>query len=799
MSPLTSKRLQKTSGSVLSHALGACTGGIYTLGALFVASGTALAQIPTNSSDRPLNLPANSPFIDPDIIYLEADELVDEQDEGTLTAIGEVEGRYQDRTLRADKVIYNLETGDLIASGNVVLVDGTGAVQFAEKLEVSSELEAGTASNFSTQFKEGGRLAARFVTRGSADGGVELYNAYYTACEACKKADGSPERPTWRIRARRVTQNPEQNSIFYRDAVIEIKGIPVLYTPFLAHPDPSAGRASGFLTPFGGISGSKGVAIEAPYFFALDDYTNLTVTPHFFSGVNPLLEYDLERRFFSGAVKVNGSFAYDYWFDSDGNNFDDPAQFANPLTAPTGRELRSHFFANGLFDIKKDWEWGFQVQAATDDLYLNRYNLQENPLSFGLHTADSRRLVSQAFILGQDSDFRFSTSAFGFQSLRTSVLENGTTGLLSVIEEDSARLPIVAPRVQFERYFEDPILGGRLKGYADGTYLTREIGTDYGRATAGLDWSKSWIAPAGVEVQPFAKGRVDYIDLVPEDQDNIGFARSLGQVGADIRWPFIKSGNTVDWIIEPRAQITQSFGDGKLENFETTINGTPTSLFQDSQDVDLDHALFWSENKATGYDFWQKGFRADVGASLSADWDKNRAQLFLGQSYSSETDVSFDAGSGLEDDTSDLIGLFELQLGRSFSTTTRVRFDDDEAKFRRIDSSARYSNKYFAVNARYYNINNNTFQNSTLVDVPTEEVSGSVRAYLSKNWSLSYGANRNLNTDVMSRQRVSLSYRDDCTLLEVFYNENVNSLGVVGNERGIGVRVSLLTLGNFGD
>ncbi len=761
---------------------------------------SARAQVPTAvGTNRPVNLPENSPFYDPDIIYLEADELIDNQESGLLTAKGEVEGRYQDRTLRADQVLYDMETGGVIAKGNVVLVDGLGATQYADTLELSDTLEAGTASDFVARFPEGGVLAARFVSRQKAEGGIELYNAYYTACEACKNEDGSVDKPTWRIRARKVTQNPDKNTIFYRDAVVEFKGIPLLYTPYLSHPDPSAGRASGWLTPFGGVSRARGVEIQTPYFWALDDYSNLTVTPHVYTGVTPLLEVDYRRLFYSGEINVNGSLTYASWFDRDGNAFSNPALFTNSTNVPNGKRLRSHVFGNGLFDINKNWQWGFGVQAASDDLYLDRYNLNERPERFGLYEAASRRLVSQAFVIGQNEDFRFSTSTYGYQSLRTQIFEDSNSGTFTLSSENDRTLPIIAPHIAFERYFKEPLIGGRLKTFVDATALTRDIGTDYVRATGGLDWSKTMIAPQGVEVKPFANARYDYVEIKAEGQDSSDFSRNVGQVGADVRWPFIKTGQNIDFIIEPRVKVTQSFGDGKVDRFNFNPTSTANSLLQDSQDIDLDYALFWADNKSTGYDFWQEGFRADIGANFIADWNQNRAQFFIGQSYVSNTKTDFQNGSGLEGKRTDIIGVFELDLGGNFSTTTRVRFDDDAGKFRRIDSSANYNTGRFGAQARYYKLDTISSQVLDTPFAPSEELSGSVSLKLFDHWSTRYTATRDLNLNITRRENLGLIYDDECTRFEIFYYQNRNDLGVVGDGSGIGIRLSLLSLGEFSD
>jgi len=757
------------------------------------------AQIPTAQTaagtNRPLKLDKNSPFQDPDIIYLEADSLINDETAGIITAEGEVEGRYQDRTLRADKVVYTLSNGRVIASGNVALIDATGATQFADKLELSNELEAGTASNFTARFPEGGITGAAFATRGT-DEGVELYNAYYTACEACVEEDGSTKNPTWRIRARKVTQNKDRNMIQYRDAVFELAGLPVFYTPYLSHPDPSAGRASGWLNPFIGISNSKGFNVRAPYFIALDDYSDLTLTPRVFAKVNPLLELDYRRRFYSGNININSSLTYASAFDRRGNAFTEDDIFTNPDEATVGRKLRSHFFADGLFSPSDTWDWGFGVQLATDDLFLNRYDLDERPSSRGIYTADGRRLISQAFAVGQDDDFRFVTGTWGYQSLRTQITRSeDAAGIeqFTVSREDDSILPIIAPKIELEKYFTDP-LGGRLKLFGDVTALTRKIGSDYTRASGGVDWNKTFIAPAGIEVKPFANARYDYVDLEDRNGTQTDFSRTIGQTGVDIRWPFIRSGNNVDIVIEPRIQLTQSFGDGKLDNF---TSGSTLDLLQDSTDIDLDSALFWASNKSTGFDFWQEGFRADVGGSLTADWGNNRAYLFAGQSYASGFDDDFGLGTGLAGGTSDIVGQFELYLGRNLSWSTRIRYDDDDSRFRRIDTSFGYTHDRFNANLRYYKLDSAARQLLTNPNAPPEEISGSFGLKLTENWSTRYSLFRDIDRDATRRQALSLIYDDDCTRIEFIYDRNRNNLGVVGNSEGFGVRVSLLTLGDF--
>ncbi|MEL7231498.1 MAG: putative LPS assembly protein LptD, partial [Pseudomonadota bacterium] len=416
---MTAPRMHFLSGAALSAL-------VFALMVPSVSSAQIAPDQTAAGTNRPLQLPVDSPFRDPDIIYLEADELINDEAAQVLTALGEVEGRYQDRTLRADRVDYNLETGMVLATGNVALIDATGDVQYAEKLELSDELQAGTAANYSARLASGATTAARFVAR-KDNGEFELFNAFYTACEICEASDGSAETPTWRLRARKVRQDTKSRTIRYNDAVLELFGLPVFYTPYLAHPDPSADRQSGLLTPSIGISGARGFSAKIPYFWAVDDYTDLTVTPHVYSKVNPLLAFEGRRKFATGELNLSASATYATLFDRNGEALDNPDLFLDPSDAPDGPEFSNHFFVDGYFKPSDTWHYGYTVQLVSDDTYFDRYDVSSSFQSSGLIPPENRRNITQAFLAGQGDNFRLSAFAAGFQELGTRFVTNETT------------------------------------------------------------------------------------------------------------------------------------------------------------------------------------------------------------------------------------------------------------------------------------------------------------------------------------------------------------------------------------
>ena len=755
----------------------------------------------------------NNPFRDPDIIYLEADSLINNENDGVLIASGQVIGKYQERTLRAEKVVYTLATGVVIASGNVVLIDPNGSTQYASKLELSNELETGTATDFTARQVGNGLTSAAFATR-TENGEIELYNAYYTACKLCKEK-GKTKKPSWRIKARKVRQDKKTRTFRYNSALLEIGGLPLFWTPYLAHPDPSAERSSGFLTPFAGVTSSKGFNIRAPYYWAIDEYTEATLTPNIYQNVNPMMKYQFIRKFYTGALSVDGSLTYASFFDRDGNAFN-PNDFQNPSQAPLGNKLRSHTFIKGLFSPNNTWSYGFGLELSSDDDYLNRYNLEEPSERFGVYNPVDRRNTSQAFIVAQRENFRFSASTVGYQDLNSNFRKSLNTGLITFSEPDDRELPILAPKIEVEKYWTDPVFKGRVKGYGDFTALTRDIGNNYLRGSAGFDYNKNMVTPIGLELKTFLNSRYDFYKIKPEDKtntnyDSIEFQRNLGQVGFDARYPFIKPGKNINLIIEPRVQLTNSFGSSKLGMFQarqsssmiTSINPTEINYLstqQDGQDVDFTGNLLWQSNKSSGFDFWESGLRVDIGASLIADAGNSSAQLFMGRSYTENSENGFSEGSGLSNKKSDIVSNLELDINKNLSIVTRVRYDDNENKLRRLDSSLNYRSKYINTNLRYYRLNssiNSNFNNGA----PNQEVNGDINIKISKNWSLGYSAARDIDLKIMRNQRFSVKFNDDCTLVEVFYTKNnfnsASFTNVTRNTSGLGIRISLLTLGSM--
>lgn len=124
------------------------------------------------------------------------------------------------------------------------------------------------------------------------------YRAEESSWTPCR-CDGD-EAPDWGFRSRRNFAQ-EGGYVDFQDAVLEIKGIPVLYVPYLKIPIKGE-RQSGFLMPTFGFESRSGNIYSQPVYLDLGKSRDATLTTDVFEnrGTRVGLEYRQQFRTYSG-------------------------------------------------------------------------------------------------------------------------------------------------------------------------------------------------------------------------------------------------------------------------------------------------------------------------------------------------------------------------------------------------------------------------------------------------------------------------------------------------------------------
>ncbi len=88
--------------------------------------------------------------------------------------------------------------------------------------------------------------------------------------------------PRWDLSADTVILNLDHYTLL-KQAVLKVKGVPMLYVPLLYYPTKRENRATGFLLPTYGSSTIRGHSISNAFFWAIDRSQDATITHDWFS------------------------------------------------------------------------------------------------------------------------------------------------------------------------------------------------------------------------------------------------------------------------------------------------------------------------------------------------------------------------------------------------------------------------------------------------------------------------------------------------------------------------------------
>ncbi len=688
-------------------------------------------------------------------VTLDADSVYVLQDEDLVVAEGNVRAEYQGRVMTAERLTYNRTSGSVRAQGNVVVTEPDGTQRFAEEFETDATLANGYAVGFALQTPLGETAAANAAQRRNETYNV-LDQVLFTACELCE--DGSS--PTWAIRAGKAVIDEEEGMFSYRNAVLEIAGVPVVYFPYFAHPDPQADRRSGFLFPRFGMSSKYGVFLQPQYYWSISPYQDVVIAPAFYSKIDPRLALDYRKRFYSGDVRVDMSMTNEARFDDDGDRLNNKA-------------FRGHLFADGRFRINNKWRWGFAVEEVTDDLYIERYDIPGQNEQRGIYRGQPNVLLSQLYTQGQSHNWYVDASAQTFDNL-------GASG----DAEDA--IADVLPYIN-SQYDLDLGSYGFVSLTASSAFLQRVLGVDSRRVSTGAEWSTQRVIPGGVLVEPFANARFDYYDLAdfPSRGDNERVSRGLGAAGVKMSMPFYRPGRTVDVLVEPTVMGAVATASPNDENIPV----------EDGAFYELNTASLFDASAQGGYDLYEGDQKIAAGISTVARW-KNGVEIssLVGRRWRSENDETFSEASNLDGTVSDWIATLGLNVPNRFSFSTKIRLDDENLALNGIDTSLNFQFDRARATAMYYMINEEVSRSG----IRQEGVMLAGEVSVTDNLFVLGSIRREIQLNLNIAQSLGVGYQDECSRFELVYERQGTLNRELGPSESIVFRFSLKSIGQFG-
>jgi LPS-assembly protein len=692
-----------------------------------------------------------------------SDELVYDTSVEVVTATGNVRMTSEGNNLRADRVIWNRQSGEVRAEGNVRIVNPQGDAAYGDSIVLTDTLRDGMVQNLLLVLEDGGRLAADRGER--REGYTTLFRAAYSPC-AVVDENGCPKDPTWTITAVQVVHDPVENRIRYQGASLNLFGTPIVALPGLSHPDGSQGGGSGLLVPDISYSRSNGFELAVPYYLKLAPNRDATITPHLYTGVLPMIEGRYRQLTELGAFQLGGFLTYGSRLP-----LDDP-EFGRD------RGIRAYLEGNGKFQLDPLWSVTASGRYVTDRTFLQRYDISND---------DRLRSVVEAERIDENS--YISIAGWAFQGLR--------------VTDRAGQQPVALPAIDARWRLEDPVWDGRIEVQANSLSILRTEGQDTQRAFASARWDRRSITPWGQELTLTAYGRGDIYHANDTELttariyrgDEGWNGRFIGALAADVRWPLI--GEFMGGIqrLTPRIQFVASPPTPNLD--------IPN---EDARAVDLEDSNLFALNRFPGYDRWEDGARVTYGAEWALDLPRVAVSTVVGQSYRLDQDEEiFPAGTGLSDRWSDFVGRTSVKIGRRVDLVHRFRLDKDNFAVRRNELDAVVGGQQTYAMIGYLRLNRDI--DPTIEDLrDREELRLGGRVQVAGYWSLFGSAVvdlTNRDEDPASeadgyepvRHRLGVAYDDDCLEVGVTWRRDYETTGDFRRGNTFLFRVALKNIG----
>ncbi|MBI1272661.1 MAG: LPS assembly protein LptD [Alphaproteobacteria bacterium] len=691
---------------------------------------------------------------------LSAESIRYDQDQKIAIAIGKVELVHDKRVIRAQRMTYNQLTDVVTADGNVTVIEPDGNVIFADHAEITGDMKRGFVSQIGMVFTDNSRFAALEAEK-VADRYTILRHATYSPCNLCKEDRTKP--PLWQMRAARVTHDDKEKRIIYRDAFMEIGGVPVMYTPYFSHPDPSVKRKSGFLTPNAGHDQNIGNFGRVPYYFYFTPDQDFTVSPTISQKDGFQFAGQYRERLERGKLDFTGSFV-------NADRTTDEGVFQQD-------QWRGHLFGNAVYNVDRRWRLGADIAFTSDKSYLYRYNIPTKDV-----------LKNRGYIERFSGRHYAALDVYYFQDIRPGI---------------RATEPVVAPNVSINMVGEPgKTLGGRWAFNGNMVALTRSrgvnattgAGPDSRRVSAEGGWERTAISKIGLVTTLSGSVRFDtfWADKLTDPNnpankfDDAYTFRAFPQANLVFRYPFGRRGEFWEQIVEPIVAVTSS---PRLRNYPRIAN-------EDSIDVEFDETSLFDKNRFTGVDLLEGGHRVTYGARAGFYSDSGkRVDVMFGQSYRFNQDPLFPTESGLRGHRSDYVGRIELQPASWLQASYGFRLDAETFTPRRSEVRGYIGPEWFRASGDFLSADT---QDTTSGRVTVSELTAGFSSHLFDYWNFSVYQKRAIKPQAGLRNTgATIAYIDECLTAALSFSQDETSRPDLNPGTAIVLSVLFKNLGGF--
>jgi len=560
-------------------------------------------------------------------------------------------------------------------------------------------------------------------------------NAIFTSCKL------NDDCPPWSIKAETITHDKIKKDMIYKNAILKIYDVPVLYFPKFFHPDPSVKRRSGFLQPQFNNSEILGSSLYVPYFKTLGPDKDLTFKPTFFE---KLSKFEKDKYILQSEYRKKGknsSFVADLAFLRDYKSASD-----------SKTKNINHLFLNYTNDLKipnyLESKFEAQIQKVTNDTYLKVFqnNLFNTPVMPESQTTMNSNIK---FYLEQED-----------QNLTTGVEIYETLGT-----KHSDRYQYTLPYYDFSKnmtsIIADNSINGFLNFYSTGT--NKLSNTNNLRTTIVNDLnysSNNFISNLGF-INDFdlylknlnAVGKNDSIYTSNTQIDGMSILK------IDSSFPLLKSRNKIEETLVPKISLRINPGNNMDDYSGSATNINANNAF-DINRLGISNDFEAGRSLTLGLDYKFDKLEVDQ----TKDVKDKYLELKLATVVRDQHENDIPTSSTINRKNSDLFGSINNKLFENVNLTYNFSLDNDMKTINSNSIETEISINNFITTFNFIEQRN---------EIGSTHLISNVTEYqINDNTSLKFSTRRNKKINLTEYYDLSYEYKNDCLTAALRFNKS---------------------------
>lgn len=660
---------------------------------------------------------------------IEADSMERDDILKIITAEGAVKATSDNNQyLEADKLIFHQVDEKLIAVGHVFYRDETGREYWADTLEVTRGFKNAIIEKMVAKMDRNGLMTANRTNRNAEENDV-YEDVSFSVCFKCPKIKGEPKTighdnndKLWTITANSAEHDKKEQLVKFKDTKFNFMGVPVFYTPYFSHPDPSVKRKSGLLTPGFGYKSSTGHYIQPRYFWAATPTTDVHFEPIFTktNGIIPSATYS--QNFAFSNLKLSGAFVEDKY---------------NPTIINDKKKTHTyHLAADYTRSLDDEWRVISQYRTTNNPAFYRKFNFWGDPGSYQQSFLAAEGFLGQNYARYETNyyqDLRGHGGIYQPITIFPRVTLNGL-GLPSPYSKNGWRMDAEARMLRYNEY-----------GTSDQVHLD-----------VGYNWQN--IFETGFVMENDVGMRTDYIrsefsQYSYNTQYNTAqvIGRYKPEMTSTISLPMSAPNDYGTLFLVPKATLYASPAGGNSERI----------FVADLSPLELTSNNLFQRNRMAGINFVEPGSRVAYGGrAYQLTNDGGQYDLFLGQSINFTDDKQLYKLIGFENNRSSIIVDFTIKPNKYISLTDYLLLNNETWAVNRnhLLASGHYGDYGASLAYIYYR------DTSQLQLKPTEQLVPSLSYQLTEYWKATAYTTQDYSTNkrVTRNFGTNLEYRDEC-------------------------------------